>query len=108
MPFNVTVIEPSGEVSKFWYLDSPPGISMLQAWCEGYVKAIPLFDQYEGKKAVALCNEEGQRLEMPFNETAQLLYMAIASMAHDSPVREALFGNVVIIAVDSDTELEEL
>lgn len=78
-------------------LDDADGapLKTLQEAVGGLIEIVPHFFNYEDKKCIAFCNEEGQRLNLTPNRRATQLWL---NQLGDGPFRyePMLLGNVVI------------
>lgn len=54
--------------------DQQPALQELQDLVDGYIEAVPHWDDYMGKPAVAYCNEDGKGLELAVNIRATALW----------------------------------
>lgn len=93
---KVTILYVDGTV------DSAPasGISLekLQQMTGGYIERIPMFDEYEGERCIALCDEEGKLKGQQTNvQATQLWYEQPRMRGLPAAPRDRLVGAVVIL-----------
>lgn len=87
----VTVIHPNGDydVSEMSELT----LTTAQALCGGLVQIIPLFNKFEGRPCVAMCDEEGKLKGYPTNTRATVEWAKAAGGTGG----DYLVGPVVIV-----------
>jgi hypothetical protein len=86
-------VPPNGKITT-QEITKVPNLEQLQKAVGGYIELIPYFSKYEGKKCIALCNENGKIKGLPANRIAQKLW----ETAYGSPIRlDHLVGSIAII-----------
>jgi Domain of unknown function (DUF3846) len=97
---KVTIIYDNGEIM------SAPATSLslekMQEMVGGYIERIPHFDEYEGERCVALCDEEGKIKGKTINIEATKLWYEQPRIKYLGGTRfmDQLVGAVVIIQGD--------
>jgi len=82
--------------------DTQPGLQELQDIVNGYIEAVPHWEQHDGRPCVVYCNEEGKLRELPINMRATVAwYLALGSQVDD-----VLVGDIAIV-VDLPDKDEE-
>jgi len=105
MAYTCTVIETNGDTADFWYKDVPP-LSMLRDWVGGDIESVPFWDEHEGKRAWVICNEHG-KWECDWNPVADTMWKLFLRK-YPKTTDDALHGNVVIIACDTEEDFRKL
>jgi hypothetical protein len=100
--FHVTVIDTDNLVSSFDYAECP-SLEMLKAWVEGHIESVPHWYKFDGKDCVVFCNEEG-KWDKDFNALATSMWYN----HNQQIINDQLFGNIVIVAVDTAEEMRQL
>jgi hypothetical protein len=75
-----------------------PELEELQALVGGSIEIVPLWDEFAGEEALAICNEEGKIKNLPVNHAATTLWYShlgkrVQGRGHD----DVLVGDVVVI-----------
>lgn len=99
MKYMVTVIQSDGTVTENAQ-DREPGLDWLQKQVRGEIQQIPDFKKYNGKTVkIALANEEGKFMGMPFNRVATEAWRKYLDSTKRpySQLFSELVGTVVII-----------
>lgn len=104
--YYVTIYYANGDFDIQGPSETNPPLDVLQKIVGGYIEAVPHFDRYGDRECVAFCNEEGKLNHMPMN--ARATYLWYACLAPQPFVPDALHGDVVIVAYDTDAEREAL
>lgn len=83
-------------------LTAPPELEDLQARVGGgYIEVVPRFNVFEGKRCVALCNEDGKHLPLIQNTRATQLWAdAVKRPFHE--LGDVLVGPIVILTGDKE------
>lgn len=103
MKGTLTVVHPSGEITKKEYSSEIP-LEDLQKTVGGYIELVPFFTQYEGRPCRAFCNEYGKLNQLPYNEPATALWEQVFGRS----VRpDFLVGSIAIVTGDREF-MEEL
>lgn len=83
------------------YLHRAVTLDELQQNVKGYIETVPDFDTFDGKKAVAFCNEEGKVNGLQINAAATALWKEqVKAKGYD--LADALCGDVVILTGDAE------
>lgn len=77
-------------------LTAAPELEELQKAVGGYIEKLPHFSQFEGKPAVAFCNEEGKLRGLDLNPRATEVWASNTS----GRIIDRLCGDVAIITGD--------
>jgi hypothetical protein len=84
-------------------LGAPPTLELLQKEVGGSIETVPNFDTFEGKPAVAFCNEEGKIDGLPLNGPATKIWAeALDLKVGNVPWSDVLVGDVIIITGDDE------
>jgi hypothetical protein len=92
MKGELITIKPDGAIERK-PITAPPELSELQTAVGGYIEKVPMFDTFEKKTCVALCNEEGKLKRLPVNEEATFLWHE----QNGGMISDCLVGTVVLI-----------
>ncbi len=106
MKGELLILYPMRPPERRQYFGPPPS-SIITELVEGPAQLVPLFDQvvnFDGipSKAVAFCNEEASRLNMPDNFWASALWHFIVRSKGESRRPLILKGPVVILTGDEE------
>jgi hypothetical protein len=82
--------------------DKQPGLQELQDIVDGYIEAVPHWDDYMGKPCVVYCNEDGKARELPVNMRATLLWYA--KLGGPAQNGDVLCGDIVLVVDLPDKE----
>lgn len=78
-----------------------PSLEDLQAAVGGYIERVPFYDNHNGQKAIAFCNEEGKLKGKPINSVMTALWQGSCR------TRDVLVGDIIVL-VGPASELEEM
>jgi len=84
------------------HFKEPPSLEFLQQHIDGYIEPVPFFTIYRGRRCVALCDEEGKRKGLAFNDMANRLWAACEVPPPFELVGDVLVGPVVILFGDKE------
>jgi hypothetical protein len=88
-------IEPDGTVTVTGVSGSGPAIlQKLQDRVGGWIETIPFFTEFEGRRAVAFCSEEGKLNGLPLNRKATELWL------EQFKTDDVLVGTVAVVTGD--------
>ena len=94
------VYRPDSHTPEHLELNGEPDLAVLKnAIGGGWLEAIPHWNRYEGKPAVAFCDEEGKMKGLPFNRTATVLWHKQLKGTVPS-LRDMLVGAVLVVTGD--------
>jgi hypothetical protein len=82
-----------------------PDLAQLRQAVGGYIETVPYWEHWDGRQAVAFCNEEGKLEGLPINANATSLWH---SQLSPRTIDDVLCGNVIIISADTGAEMREL
>jgi len=77
-------------------ISEPPTCEELRHQLGGWLKVVPAFTTYKGRRCVAFCDEEGKLKNLPLNETATLAWYDCVDTG------DALVGPIVVITGDDE------
>jgi Domain of unknown function (DUF3846) len=81
--------------------DTQPPLQELQDIVDGYIEAVPHWDDYMGKPCVVYCNEEGKLRDLPVNKRATDLWWGkLGGGIYD----DVLCGDIVLVVDLPDKE----
>lgn len=89
-------------------LSAPPTSDQIHDIVGGYIELVPYFDtvKHDGEVHVcrAFCNEDGHRLELPYNVLATALWAAAIDRRYDHRLHdpERLRGSIAVIFGDAE------
>lgn len=84
-------------------MTGPPTLEEWQAVCEGYIQIVPGLSRCRpligsSDRCIALCNEDGIRLQLPLNPLATALWHGSAPEFS----AERLVGNIMLLTGDAE------
>lgn len=99
MKGNMTILKADGTSAVKLFFNTPIKLADMQKVVAGLIEFVPEFNTFEGVECVAICNEEGQINNLPFNAVATAAWKKCLG---DAPLRyePQLFGDVAIISGD--------
>lgn len=97
MKGKLYVIQASGEISETMLTEAPK-LESLQKAVGGYIEVIPFFVRFQGSDCVALCNEEGKLIGLPFNASATDAWRKQCG----GWINDVLVGSVAIVCGDAE------
>lgn len=104
--YYVTTIHPSGEQTRETLEHAPDHKWIKARLADGWLEIAPHFEQYGDKPCVAFCDEEGKLKGLAMNGKAT--YLWYACLAPEPFIPDTLHGPVVIVAADTQAEIQEL
>lgn len=85
------------------YLVASPGLDALQEAVGGNIELVPCWSATAtGHPCVAFCNEDGRRLDLPFNRAATDAWGVAFHLQTGRDPGEVLLGNVVLLTGDDE------
>lgn len=89
-------------------LTGPPELETLKDAVGGYIEPVPHLKSAKLRDGrivpcVVFCNEDGKRLQLPYNEQANLLWkLSMLRDFNSTPAPDFLVGNVVLLYGDDE------
>lgn len=90
---TLTIIRPNGQREEATFTQALP-LEALQTAVGGFIEIVPHFNTFEGKRAVAFCNEEGKLHGLQHNTHATRLWL--------NRHGDYLVGSIAIITGDAE------
>lgn len=90
----VIIIHPDGRIVREEASRCPP-LEVMQRTVGGYIELVLDFEEFEGQRCQAYCNEDGKRMLLALNETATRLWHE--QSPRFKAVKEGLVGTVLIL-----------
>jgi hypothetical protein len=102
--YYITIINTDGTTEQSEQEDCPD-LAQLRKAVGGSIEAVPYWERWQDRQAVAFCNEEGKLEGLPINDRATMFWNLATSPWRTD---DCLAGNVIIIATDTDEEMAKL
>jgi hypothetical protein len=84
--------------------DDQPSLQQLQDIVDGYIEAVPKWQDYMGKPCVVYCNEDGKFRNLPVNKRATgIWWQKLGGGQYD----DVLCGDIVLVVDLPDKDDEE-
>ena len=88
--------------------DLPPELDTFQSYVGGFLEEIPGFVLYQDKPCVAYANEDGDRLQLPVNSEATVLWRKQGKFFPDIRGQFPLLRGDVVVVTGDEEFMEEL
>lgn len=98
---KLTIIGVDGVVTTTEVTTSPT-LEQMQEAVGGYIERVPYLDSYQDVPCIAFCNEEGKNKNMPYNPTAQQIWVEAVRKTIPSPLWDTLVGPILILTGDEE------